>query len=263
MIELEPELAPEPAPESATAARLDSVSKLYGSFAALRKVSADFPVGSSTVILGDNGAGKSTLLRMIAGLISPTRGSVEVFGSDPHQQRRRIAYMSHEAMLYDELSAIENLRYFAGLQNTGGCVCSCTASPEMALRAVGLDPSLARPVGQYSQGMRQRASLARVLQIDPELLLLDEPFSNLDVPSAQHMVDLLLDFRTWPVESPLPPQATLPSCPRVHRARTIILTTHQPRLAEPLAETTLTMRAGAILSIVHATQPPAPHSVVQ
>ena len=76
----------------------------------------------------------------------------------------------------------------------------------MALRAVGLDPALTRPVGQYSQGMRQRASLARVLQTDPELLLLDEPFSNLDVPSAQHMVDLLLDFRTWPVESPLPKQ---------------------------------------------------------
>jgi ABC-type multidrug transport system ATPase subunit len=261
MIELAHESAPEPAP--ATAARLDSVSKLYGSFAALRKVSADFAVGSCTVILGDNGAGKSTLLRMLAGLISPTRGAVEVFGSDPHQQRRRIAYMSHEAMLYDELSATENLRYFASLQNTGGCVCSCTASPEMALRAVGLDPTLTRPVGQYSQGMRQRASLARVLQIDPELLLLDEPFSNLDVPSAQHMVDLLLDFRTWPVESPLPPQPTNSSNPSAPRARTIILTTHQPKLAEPLAETTLTMRAGAILSIVRANQPPAPHSVVQ
>jgi ABC-type multidrug transport system ATPase subunit len=260
MIELAPELVSAPA----TAARLDSVSKLYGSFAALRKVSADFAVGSCTVILGDNGAGKSTLLRMLAGLISPTRGSVEVFGDNPHQQRRRIAYMSHEAMLYDELSAIENLRYFASLQNTGGCVCSCTASPEMALRAVGLDPSLTRPVGQYSQGMRQRASLARVLQIDPELLLLDEPFSNLDVPSAQHMVDLLLDFRTWPVESPLPAQAGAPSAtPQAPRARTIILTTHQPKLAEPLAETTLTMRAGAILSIVHANHTPAPHSVVQ
>jgi energy-coupling factor transporter ATP-binding protein EcfA2 len=78
-------------------------------------------------------------------------------------------------------------------------VCACTASPEMALRAVGLDPTLTRPVGQYSQGMRQRASLARVLQTDPELLLLDEPFSNLDVASARHMVELLMDFRTWPV----------------------------------------------------------------
>jgi ABC-type multidrug transport system ATPase subunit len=246
------ESAPLIEPALAPAARLDSVSKLYGTFAAIRKVTVDFAVGSSTVILGDNGAGKSTLLRTLAGLISPSRGSVSVFGEDPRKQRRRTAYMSHDAMLYDELSALENLHYFASLQNSGGFVCSCTSSPEMALRAVGLDPALTRPVGQYSQGMRQRASLARVLQTDPELLLLDEPFSNLDVPSAQHMVDLLLDFRTWPVEAPLAPaMSKTPSnaAPAV-RARTIILTTHQPKLAEPLAETTLTMRAGAIVSIV-------------
>jgi ABC-type multidrug transport system ATPase subunit len=241
----------QPAEPSNIAASLIEVSKLYGSFAALRKVSIDFAVGSSTVILGDNGAGKSTLLRILAGLISPTRGTVHVFGSEPHHQRRRIAYMSHDAMLYDELSAIENLRYFASLQSDGGYVCACAASPEMALRAVGLDPALTRPVGQYSQGMRQRASLARVLQTDPELLLLDEPFSNLDVASAQHMVDLLLDFRTWPVESPS--QHITPSTPR---ARTIILTTHQAKLAEPLAETTLTMQSGSILSTVHAEPHP-------
>ena len=88
----------EPALESAplpSAARLDSVSKLYGGFAALRKVSVEFAVGSSTVILGDNGAGKSTLLRMLAGLIAPSRGTVQVFGGEPREQRSRIAYMSH------------------------------------------------------------------------------------------------------------------------------------------------------------------------
>src|ERR1700734_2780223 len=87
-----------PTTAHATAASLDSVSKLYGTFAALRKVSVEFAVGSSTVILGDNGAGKSTLLRMVAGLIAPSRGTVRVFGEEPHLQRRRIAYMSHEAM---------------------------------------------------------------------------------------------------------------------------------------------------------------------
>ncbi|MDP9052572.1 MAG: ABC transporter ATP-binding protein [Acidobacteriota bacterium] len=238
----------------APAARLESASKLYGTFAALRKVSVDFAVGSSTVILGDNGAGKSTLLRMLAGLISPTRGSVQVFGDEPQKQRPRIAYMSHDSMLYDELSALENLNYFASLQNNGGVVCSCAASPEMALHAVGLDPALSRPVGQYSQGMRQRASLARVLQTDPELLLLDEPFSNLDVASAQHMVDLLLDFRTWPVEKPLPTGANASAAPTL-RARTIILTTHQPKLAEPLAEIVLTMKAGAVISVKARSEP--------
>lgn len=228
------------------AARLEAVSKLYGGFAALRKVTVEFTAGSSTVVLGDNGAGKSTLLRLMAGLIAPTRGTVQVFGDTPHTQRHRIAYMSHEPMLYDEMSALENLRYFARLQRAGACACSCTASPETVLRTVGLDPALPRPVGQYSQGMRQRASLARVLQTDPEILLLDEPFSNLDVDSAKRMVELLMQFRTWPV----PTRGPQTPSPQGARGRTIILTTHQAHLAEALAETTLTMRAGTVVSTV-------------
>jgi heme ABC exporter ATP-binding subunit CcmA len=215
----------------ALAAQLDSVSKIYGSFAALRNVSTTFAEGSCTVILGENGAGKSTLLRVVAGLIHPTRGSVTVYSESPHQQRRRMAYMSHSPMLYDELTAMENLTYFAGLHRDGGC--ACVGSPEMALRAVGLDPNLTRPVGQYSQGMRQRTSLARVLQSDPQLLLLDEPFSNLDAASTNHMVDLLADFRTWPVAG--------------GGSRTILITTHQALLARPLADNILTMRGGQIL----------------
>jgi ABC-type multidrug transport system ATPase subunit len=135
-------------------------------------------------------------------------------------------------MLYDELTAMENLNYFASLHRDGGC--ACVGSPEMALRAVGLDPHLNRPVGQYSQGMRQRTSLARVLQTDPELLLLDEPFSNLDAASARHMVELLADFRTWPLAG--------------GGARTILLTTHQAALAAPIADNTITMRNGQILA---------------
>lgn len=213
------------------AAELESVSKIYGTFAALRNVSASFASGSCTVIVGENGAGKSTLLRIIAGLITPTRGTARVFSASPQSQRRRMAYMSHATMLYDELTAMENLNYFASLYREGGC--ACVGSPEMALRAVGLDPNLSRPVGQYSQGMRQRASLARVLQTDPEILLLDEPFSNLDVASAHHMVELLADFRTWPVVG--------------GGKRTILLTTHQAHLAEPIADITLSMRGGQIV----------------
>jgi ABC-type multidrug transport system ATPase subunit len=219
----------------ATAVQLDSVSKIYGSFAALRNVTTTMQSGTCTVILGENGAGKSTLLRIIAGLITPTRGSVSVLSGHPHQQRHRMAYMSHSAMLYDELTAMENLAYFAGLHRDGGC--ACVGSPEMALRAVGLDPNLNRPVGQYSQGMRQRASLARVLQTDPEILLLDEPFSNLDAASSLHMIELLADFRTWPVQNKDGGGGT----------RTILITTHQAALAKPLADNIITMRGGQIL----------------
>jgi ABC-type multidrug transport system ATPase subunit len=244
------EAAQSSGPVAQVAASLSEASKLYGTFAALRKVSVEFPVGSCTMILGDNGAGKSTLLRLLAGLIAPSRGTVLTFSEEPRRQRHRIAYMSHEAMLYDELSALENLRYFAALQSDARIACSCTGSPEMALRAVGLDPALTRPLGQYSQGMRQRASLARVLQTDPELLLLDEPFSNLDVESAHHMVELLRDFRTWPVNNPLAQSCAPSQAPAdgLARRRTIILTTHQAHLAEPLVEATLIMRAGTIVS---------------
>jgi ABC-type multidrug transport system ATPase subunit len=227
---------------SATAAQLDSVSKIYGTFAALRNVSTTFPSGTCTVILGENGAGKSTLLRIVAGLIAPTRGTVTAFAqSSPHHQRHRMAYMSHAPMLYDELTAMENLNYFAALHRGDGC--ACVGSPEMALRAVGLDPNLTRPVGQYSQGMRQRTSLARVLQTDPELLLLDEPFSNLDAASSQHMVELLADFRTWPVAG--------------GGSRTILLTTHLAKLAEPIADRTLTLRNGQIMESPSESTPEA------
>ena len=230
---------------NAIAARLENVSKLYGNFAALRRVSIEFATGSSTMILGDNGAGKSTLLRMLAGLIAPSIGVVETLGDVPHRQRARIAYMSHDTMLYDELSAMENLRYFASLERSGKECAVCTSSAEMALRAVGLDPALKRPVGQYSQGMRQRAALARALQTDPELLLLDEPFSNLDAESSHKMVELLADFRKWPVEG----RASSEN----ERARTIILTTHQPQLAEKLVERTVMMKSGAIAAVTART----------
>ena len=221
-----------PVATTTPAAVLAGVSKLFGTFAAIRNLSLTIAPGTITVLLGENGAGKSTLLRLLAGLTAPTRGSVTVLGDAPERRRGRIAYMSHAPMLYDELSAMENLQYFATLNAMGGG-CDCVGSPEMALRAVGLDPHLAKPVGQYSQGMRQRTSLARVLQSDPEVLLLDEPFSNLDVGSAQHIVELLADFKTWPIQN----GAT---------GRTIVLTTHQAHLAESIADLTLTMDRGAI-----------------
>jgi heme ABC exporter ATP-binding subunit CcmA len=212
-------------PESTQCARLDRVSKLFGSFAALRKVSADLERGRCYVLLGQNGAGKSTLLRILAGLLRPTLGTVKVFGeTDPHEARARIGYMSHAPMLYDELTAAENLSYFGSLYAGRTCL-----TPEEALEQVGLDPALSRPLGQYSQGMRQRASLARVLVSQPELLLLDEPFSNMDVESARQMVTLLAGFR--------------------HSSRTIVLTTHQRELAAPIADWILTLRAGQVASL--------------
>jgi heme ABC exporter ATP-binding subunit CcmA len=209
---------------SVLCARLDNVSKLFGSFAALRQVSLDFEPGRCYVLIGENGAGKSTLLRILAGLLRPSFGKVTVFGGlEPHEARERIGYMSHAPMLYDELTAQENLSYFRSLYPGRACL-----EPAEALRQVGLDPELDRLLGQYSQGMRQRTSLARVLLSIPELLLLDEPFSNMDVESARQMVELLAGFRQG--------------------NRTIVLTTHQRELAAPIADWILTLHAGRVAS---------------
>jgi len=214
----------------ASIVQLDSVSKLYRTFVALRKITLEFEAGRTYVLLGENGAGKSTLLRVVAGLLRPTHGSIRVFDQPkPADARDRIGYMSHAPMLYDELSALENMHYFAGLYRERPCLL-----PHQALEAVSLDPALARPTGQYSQGMRQRASLARVLLPQPDLLLLDEPFSNMDAASARQMLALVQAQRA--------------------AGKTIILTTHQRELAEPIADYLLTLQAGAVASLV-ARQP--------
>jgi len=231
-------------PETATtplAASLTGVSKIYGSFAALRNLSLEIRAGECVMVLGENGAGKSTLLRMLAGLIRPTMGTVQVLGGDAESQCSRIGYMSHAPMLYDELTALENMRYFEGLYFPSACgPASCSfGKASHVLTAVGLDPTLTRPVGDYSQGMRQRASLARAILSDPELLLLDEPFSNLDAAGAAQMVSLLGEFRNWPMRGGVKDSAH----------RTIVLTTHQPQLAETLADTIITMHAGKIADV--------------
>jgi ABC-type multidrug transport system ATPase subunit len=154
--------------------------------------------------------------------LRPTGGKITVFGdTEPHDARERIGYMSHAPMLYDEFTGKENLRYFASLYPGHKCL-----DPAEALRQVGLDPELMRTLGQYSQGMRQRTSLARVLMPVPELLLLDEPFSNMDVESAHQMVELLAGFR--------------------QSNRTIVITTHQREQAAPIADWIIRLKAGRV-----------------
>ncbi len=206
------------------AAQLTEVSKLFGTFVALRKVTLTLEAGRCYVLLGENGAGKSTLLRVLAGLLRPSYGTALVLGEPPREVRDRIGYMSHAPMLYDEFSASENLGYFAALYPDRDCL-----QPADALTMAGLDPALTRPVSQYSQGMRQRVSLARVLLSRPELLLLDEPFSNMDAASAQQMLELVSAL--------------------ADQGRTVVLTTHQRALAEPIAHELVTMSLGAVTRI--------------
>ena len=201
---------------------VNNVIKQFGRFAALRGVTAEFDAGRFHAILGDNGAGKTTLLRAIAGLARPTRGSISIFGKSPQAACRDIGYMAHPSLLYDEMSGMENLRYFAGLYGISG-----DGRCAEVIRSVGLDPELTRGVGQYSQGMRQRMSLARAILHDPRLLLLDEPFSNVDVHSAREMVGLLKGMRD--------------------AGKTIFVVTHQALLLETTADEFVWMQAGQIV----------------
>lgn len=198
--------------------------KQFGRFAALRGVSASFEASRLYGILGDNGAGKTTLLRILAGLVPPTRGEVSILGKkNPREVCREFGYMAHPSLLYDEMSGMENLRYFArlyGLEDEGRCA--------QVIAAVGLDPALERPVGQYSQGMRQRMSLARALLNDPKILLLDEPFSNVDIRSAREMVKLLGGMRD--------------------QGKTIFVVTHQASLLKGAADEFIWMDAGQIVN---------------
>jgi ABC-type multidrug transport system ATPase subunit len=210
-------------PEPAPAIVLTELTKLFGRFAALRGVTAEFAPGRLYLVLGDNGAGKSTLLRAIAGLMTPTRGAVSVLGSSQLRSvAAMIGYMAHAPLLYDEMDAMENLRYFARLYGIAGDQ-RCAE----VVRAVGLDPALPRRVGQYSQGMRQRLSLARAILNDPAIVLLDEPFSNVDVVSAREMVRLLGEMRD--------------------AGKTLFVVTHQPALLEGVADESIFMNAGAII----------------
>ena len=147
---------------SSPAIVVQNLIKNFGRFAALRGISAEFHLSRLYTILGDNGAGKTTLLSTLAALLRPTHGSVTILGSQPLRSAADIiGYMAHPSLLYDEMSALENLRYFASLYGIAG-----DAPSHKAIALVGLDPALSRLVGQYSQGMRQRLSLARAVVHD-------------------------------------------------------------------------------------------------
>jgi ABC-type multidrug transport system ATPase subunit len=207
---------------------VSNLVKQFGRFAALRGVSVEFAAGRFYVILGDNGAGKTTLLRALAGLAQPTRGTVSILGKTPREACRDIGYMAHPSLLYDEMSGMENLRYFARLYGISDSGISADERCALAIRSVRLDPSLTRPVGQYSQGMRQRMSLARAILHDPKILLLDEPFSNVDMHTGREMVGLLKEMRG--------------------AGKTIFLVTHQAQLLEGAADEFVWMEAGQIVN---------------
>jgi heme exporter protein A len=164
--------------------RVEKVEKWFGHSVALEDITLTVYAGDFLVLLGRNGAGKSTLLRVMARIVKPSRGRVERcadLGHTPEAARRSLGFVAHSSYLYRHLTARENLRFFArlyGLQNREQRI-------QAALDWVGLVPSGERPMSGFSRGMQQRLAIARATLHDPEILLLDEPFSGLDLEAAE------------------------------------------------------------------------------
>ncbi len=174
---------------AAPALELAGVVRRYGEREALAGVDLELAAGHTLVVFGPNGAGKTTLLRVLATLLRPHAGVVRVLGSalpdDAWAVRGRVGLLAHEPLLYRELSATQNLHYHARLHGVG------EERVAALLDAVAIGPRAEEPLRTLSRGMVQRVAIARAVLHDPELLLLDEPYANLD-PAAIELVAPLI-----------------------------------------------------------------------
>jgi heme exporter protein A len=187
------------------------IAKRYGSKRALAPVDFDVPRGGFLVVTGPNGSGKTTLLRICAGLTAPTSGALELGVG-----RADIGFVGHEPLVYRELTALENLDLYGRLYHV----------PErrerigMLLERFGLWEARAERVATFSAGMAQRLALCRALLHDPQLLILDEPYSALDEAGAE-LLDRQLE--------------------EIRPGRTFLVSTHDPGRLEPLSAAALAL----------------------
>ena len=204
------------------------VSRHYGRRRALARVSLECRAGEVLGLLGPNGAGKSTLLSILATLLAPSTGDVR-YGAVTAREagaelRARLGFLSHDLHLYPELTARENLQFFARLYGVSH-VATCVSS---ALERAGLSQRADDLVTGFSRGMRQRLALERALLHEPRLLLLDEPFTGLDDASVAALVDRLCGLRA--------------------QGRIIVVVTHDLDVAERLLDRIAVLKDGRLVA---------------
>jgi len=176
---------------SAPVIETHSLGKTFDLAPVLRDTDFRLMPGTAAIVIGGNGTGKSTLLKILAGLIAPSDGDALVFGEDTRRfgprYRRRIGMVSHQSFLYPNLTARENLEYYADLYGVSGA----SAAAESWLKRVGLSDFSGERVRTFSRGMEQRLAVARAMIHGPSLLLLDEPFAALDADGTSRIRSLI------------------------------------------------------------------------
>jgi ABC-type multidrug transport system ATPase subunit len=191
--------------------RARGLERRFGDKVAVRELDFELPRNGFLLVTGPNGSGKSTLLRLCAGLIAPTAGELDV-----EVERGRLGYVGHEPLVYRELSTIENLELYGRLYR----VAERRERIGMLLERYGLWQARHERVAAFSRGMLQRLALCRALLHDPELLILDEPFSGLDAPGARLLDAELAELRD---------------------GRTFVAASHSPERLATLATDTLAL----------------------
>jgi len=211
---------------SPTGIRFENIDKRYGGLYALRRVSLEISAGECVVFAGRNGSGKTTLLRIAARLARPSSGAVSFLngGEDRGGMLPPAGFVAHATMVYDELTAEENLLLFARLQG----IAEPAARSETLLREVGLAERRNSLVRTFSRGMRQRVAIARALLNEPAVVLLDEPTTGLDTEGASWFAQTLRQLRD--------------------SGRTILMSLHGESEVSTLATRALRLDAGAVVA---------------
>ncbi len=180
-----------PASTAPTLVRLVNLTRKFGPVTAVKNVNLEIRTGDFLAIFGPNGAGKSTLLRMVASLLPPTSGEVVFLPNGSTPNRSQVGYVSHQTLLYNELTGRENLTFYAQLYSMAD---PGTTADETLVR-MGLREAADLPVRGYSRGMKQRLTLGRALLHGPRLVLLDEPYTGLDQHGSRLLTKILLSLR--------------------------------------------------------------------
>jgi heme exporter protein A len=209
---------------SPTGIRFEKIEKRYGGLYALRRVSLDIAPGECVALAGRNGSGKTTLLRIAANLVRPSAGNVLFVNAQDGENAAatRVGFVAHATMVYDELTAEENLLLFARLQG----IADAAVRVDMLLREVGLIERRDSLVRTFSRGMRQRVAIARALLNEPAVLLLDEPSTGLDPEGVSWLAATLRHMR--------------------EEGRTILMSLHGESEISALATRAIRLEAGSV-----------------